>query len=205
MTKVKALGFRTWFDIWNWSFDIHSMLYTIYKKYITTDNILLFLVVTVVGLLGFAFVLEYFVDLVPCPLCIVQRFFYLFIGISALIGLFAKLSSKFVGGGVVLWAIIGGGVALRQVWLQRFPTITDSTGCVVSFGSFLDSALFALGGRGNCGIVDWTFLTFSIAEWSLLWFVIFLGIGGYLLFNNDQYQMSNNKWNSNAKWLNWDI
>lgn len=159
------------------------MIKDLYKKWITTENILLFLVVSTGGLLGFAFVLEYFVDLVPCPLCIVQRFFYLFIGISALVGLFTKVSSRFVGGGVVLWAIIGGGVALRQVWLQHFPTITDSTGCAVSFGSFLDSALFALGGRGNCGIVDWTFLTFSIAEWSLLWFVIFLGIGGYLIFH----------------------
>ena len=58
-----------------------------FKKYVTTENILLFLVVSTGALLGFAFVLEYFVDLVPCPLCIVQRFFYLFIGVSALVGL----------------------------------------------------------------------------------------------------------------------
>ncbi|MCW1888721.1 MAG: disulfide bond formation protein B [Candidatus Moranbacteria bacterium] len=167
------------------------MVKEFFRKYITTENILLFLMVSTGALLGFAFVLEYFVDLVPCPLCIVQRFFYLFIGISALVGLFASLSSRLIGGVVVLWAIIGGGVALRQVWLQHFPTITDSTGCAVSFGSFLDSALFALGGRGNCGIVDWTFLTFSIAEWSLVWFGIFLGVGIWLAAKekrNGQYQ-----------------
>ena len=157
------------------------MIKNLYKKWVTTENISLFLVVSTGALLGFAFVLEYFVDLVPCPLCIVQRFFYLFIGVSALVGLLAKLGARLVGGLVVLWSLVGGAVALRQVWLQHFPSITDSTGCAVSFGSFLDSALFALGGRGNCGIVDWTFLTFSIAEWSLVWFVIFIVIGGWLV------------------------
>jgi protein dithiol:quinone oxidoreductase len=161
------------------------------QKYATVENILLFLVVSTGGLLGFAFVLEYFVDLVPCPLCIVQRFFYLFIGVSALVGLLAKLGARLVGGLVVLWSLVGGAVALRQVWLQHFPTITDSTGCAVSFGSFLDSALFALGGRGNCGIVDWTFLTFSIAEWSLVWFILFTIVGIWLAAKekrNSQYQ-----------------
>jgi len=160
------------------------MTKSLYTKWVTTENIFLFLVVSTGALLGFAFVLEYFVDLVPCPLCIVQRFFYLFIGVSALVGILTKLGARLVGGLVMLWSLVGGAVALRQVWLQHFPTITESTGCAVSFGSFLDSALFALGGRGNCGIVDWTFLTFSIAEWSLLWFVIFLGLAVYLMSKN---------------------
>ncbi len=159
------------------------MIKDLYQKYISRENILLFLVVSTSGLLGFALVLEYFVDLVPCPLCIVQRFFYLLIGVTALVGILSKFSSRMVGGLVTLWAILGGGVALRQVWLQHFPPVTESTGCAVSFGSFLDSALYALGGRGNCGIIDWTFLTFSIAEWSLLWFIVFTFIGTWLIFN----------------------
>ena len=73
---------------------------------------------------------------------------------------------------------------MRQVWLQRFPIQSESTtGCAVSFGSFLDGVLYALGGRGNCGIVDWTFLTFSIAEWSLCWFILFALCGAWLIFN----------------------
>jgi protein dithiol:quinone oxidoreductase len=155
----------------------------IYQRYITLENILLFCFVSVVGLLGFAFVLEYFVDLVPCPLCIVQRFFYLLIGLTALGALLVPqvLSSLRAGVMIILWALLGGGVALRQVLLQHQPQDMDSTGCVVSFGSFLDSFLYALGGRGNCGIVDWTFLGFSIAEWSLVWFGIFFFVGTYLL------------------------
>ncbi len=72
---------------------------------------------------------------------------------------------------------------MRQVWLQHLPQAEDATGCAVSFGSFLDSTLYALGGRGNCGIIDWTFISFSIAEWSLLWFVVFIFIGMCLVFS----------------------
>lgn len=159
-----------------------------FKRYITTENTLLFLVVSTGVLLGFAFVLEYFVDLVPCPLCIVQRFFYLLIGLTALAALFwSQVFTRLRSGSLVLlWAIIGGGVALRQVILQHQPQDIDSTGCAVSFGSFFDSFLYALGGRGNCGVVDWTFLTFSIAEWSLVWFGIFFFVGVYLLIKRDK-------------------
>lgn len=166
---------------------MNQKLRGIYQKLATVENTLLFLIVSTVGLLGFAFVLEYFVDLVPCPLCIVQRFFYLLIGVTALLALIPTttrfISTRITGILVSVWAIIGGSVAMRQVWLQHFPPVTESTGCAVSFGSFLDSALYALGGRGNCGIIDWTFLTFSIAEWSLLWFVIFTFIGIWLISN----------------------
>ena len=159
-----------------------------FKRYITTENTLLFLVVSTGVLLGFAFVLEYFVDLVPCPLCIVQRFFYLLIGLTALAALFwSQVFTRLRSGSLVLlWAIIGGGVALRQVILQHQPQDIDSTGCAVSFGSFFGSFLYALGGRGNCGVVDWTFLTFSIAEWSLVWFGIFFFVGVYLLIKRDK-------------------
>ena len=157
---------------------MNQKLKNLYHKIIIRENAFLFLVVSTAGLLGFALVLEYFVDLVPCPLCIVQRFFYLLIGVTALLALIPTttrfISTRITGILVSVWAIIGGSVAMRQVWLQHFPPVTESTGCAVSFGSFLDSALYALGGRGNCGIIDWTFVSFSIAEWSLFWFIAFV-------------------------------
>jgi disulfide bond formation protein DsbB len=152
------------------------------KKYITKENISLFLIVAPLGLLGFGFALEYFVDLVPCPLCIVQRFFFLGIALVGIVGLMNRnVQNRMLGILTGILAFLGGGVAARQVWLQHLPQPMESTGCAVSFGSFLDTVLYALGGRGNCSFVDWTFLTFSIAEWSLLWFVIFgcIGVGMY--------------------------
>jgi protein dithiol:quinone oxidoreductase len=157
------------------------MVQNLYQKYVTKENTILFLIVAPLCLLGFGFVLEYFVDLVPCPLCIVQRFFFFGIAVVALGAWMSKnIHNKAIGVLTSTLAIVGGAVAARQVWLQHLPQPMESTGCAVSFGSFLDTVLYSLGGRGNCSVVDWTFIGFSIAEWSLLWFVIFFCIGVYL-------------------------
>jgi disulfide bond formation protein DsbB len=75
------------------------------------------------------------------------------------------------GVGVSLWAFLGGLVALRNVILQRFPATNNfSEGCVVSFGSFVDDIVAALGGTGNCASVEWTLFHLSIADWSLIAF-----------------------------------
>lgn len=132
----------------------------------------------------FAYILEFFVDLVPCPLCIVQRFFYLLIGLAALSaarGWSHFLTQARAGFLILLFALLGGGVALRQVWLQHQQVFGDPTRCGVSFGSFLDKVIQALGGLGNCAVVDWTFIGFSIAEWSFAWFVLFAIAGLWLV------------------------
>ncbi|OGI21385.1 MAG: hypothetical protein A2808_00015 [Candidatus Moranbacteria bacterium RIFCSPHIGHO2_01_FULL_55_24] len=141
------------------------------------------------GLLVFAYILEFFVDLVPCPLCIVQRCFYLAIGVTALVAAFGwirQLSVRLAGGIITALALLGGGIAMRQVWMQHFPQVTDPTRCGVSFGSFFDSVILALGGAGNCGIVDWTFLTLSIAEWSALCFLGFAVAGLWFVWRGSQ-------------------
>src|SRR5690606_33616975 len=85
-------------------------------------------------------------------------------------------------GMVSLVALTGGAISARQVWLQHLPA--DK---VPECGPGLDYMLEAfplsealkmiLSGSGECAEVDWTFLGFSIAEWSLLWFLIFFIAG----------------------------
>lgn len=148
-------------------------------------TIFLSVVLFCAALLGFALVLEYFVNLVPCPLCIVQRFFYFLIGAAALSGYygwFRGIGPRIYGGIITALSLLGGVVALRQVFLQRFaPLETDPTRCGVFFGPFIEGVLRALGGLGNCGIIDWTFIGLSIADWSLLCFVLLASSGTWLL------------------------
>lgn len=126
------------------------------------------------GLLIFAFVIVRMVDgLVPCPLCIVQRFFYAFVGLAAIVGYlrwWPRFTERVAGAAVAGLAFLGWLVAARHVYLQRFHEADPSSGCAVSFGSFLDDFIFALGGTGNCAIIDWSFIGLSIADWSLLAF-----------------------------------
>lgn len=136
-------------------------------------NLLLAIAVYCAGLLLFAMWLVHVINLVPCPLCIAQRFFYAFVGLSALtgyMGWWPRFTVRLSGLAVAVFSGIGWLIAARQVYLQHFQAIVESSGCAVSFGSVLDDFLAALGGTGNCAIIDWTMLGLSIADWSLIAF-----------------------------------
>ena len=135
-----------------------------------------------VALLAFGYFLQFYSAQDPCPLCIFQRVCFFAIalvaGIAALHG--ARLGGASVYCGMIsLLAITGASIAGRQVWLQHLPA--DQ---VPECGPGLDflwetypafeAISKALRGTGDCARVDWTFLSLSIAEWSLLFFLSFL-------------------------------
>jgi disulfide bond formation protein DsbB len=132
------------------------------------------------ALLGFGFYLQYVEGLKPCPLCMVQRGFYvLLIALFALGALHgpARTGAIVYGALGVLFAAGGIAAAGRQVWLQHLPA-DQVPACGPSLKFMLDN--FPLGetlerlfqGDGECAVVDWRFLGLSIAEWSLLCFVL---------------------------------
>ena len=139
-----------------------------------------FLLASVVSLLAYAYYQQYVEYLDPCPLCITQRLFYLVIGVGAALGLFAQRTRWWQRSLAVLasLAALGGIVtASRQVWLQHLPP-DQVPECGPGLQYWLDneSALSVLAllfkGDGNCAEVVWTFLGFSMGEWSLAWFVL---------------------------------
>jgi disulfide bond formation protein DsbB len=155
---------------------IFSMLMRYLRLLFEPKNLLLAIAVYCAGLLLFAMWLVHVVNLVPCPLCIAQRFFYAFVGLSALagyMGWWQRFTIHTSGLVVALFAFSGWMIAARHVYLQRFQVVEHSSGCAVSFGSILDDFLAALGGTGNCALVDWTMLGLSIADWS---FIAFTGL-----------------------------
>jgi disulfide bond formation protein DsbB len=127
---------------------------------------------------------EQFAD--PCPLCIFQRIAMAGIGVVALLG--ALHNPKSVGGrrtyGVLafLAAAIGAAIAARHVWLQHLPP-DQVPACgpglnymLESMPSYFDVLKKVLQGSGECAEINWTFLGFSMPEWTLLCFVL-LGVG----------------------------
>ena len=145
------------------------------------------------GLLGFGLYLEHSVGLEPCPLCVFQRIAYISMAIIALLAaihgpglMFAKVYS----GLIAIAALIGGAIAGRQVWLQHLPpdkVPECGPGLEYMLDTFpLGEALkMILSGSGECAEVDWTFLGFSIAEWSLLWFVLFVIVSLVSIFSKN--------------------
>lgn len=131
------------------------------------------------GLLGYAYYLQYVKGLEPCPLCMVQRgFFY---AVMALF-IFATLQGPrrwgvYVYAGLITLFALGGATAAgRQVWLQHLPP-DKVPQCGPDLFFMLDN--FPLSrtleklfyGTGECAVVDWKFLGLSIAGWSLVWFI----------------------------------
>ena len=133
------------------------------------------------GLLGFGYYLQYAQGLQPCPLCLVQRgFFYALAGTCVIAAIHAPQAwgRTIYGLFVALFAAGGFATATRQVWLQHLPPERVPQ-CGPDLYFMLENFPLSrvlrtlVQGTGECAVVDWTFLGFSIAEWSLGWFALF--------------------------------
>jgi disulfide bond formation protein DsbB len=144
--------------------------------------LLIFLVCA--GLLGFGYYLEYEKGLDPCPLCMLQRLFFLVIGLGGLIAALhnpKSLGIRIYSGFLVLLSMMGATVAGRQVWLQHLPP-DQVPECGPGLEYMLET--YPLGetlakilkGTGDCAEVDWTFLGLSIAEWALISFIVLIAV-----------------------------
>ena len=145
------------------------------------------------GMLAFALYKQHVDFVEPCPLCILQRLGFAWIG---LVGLLAAIHGPGKTGqwlyGILL--MIGGGIGMglagRHLWLQNLPA-DQVPDCGMGLNYMLDTmpVLEVLRevfyGAGECAEVLWTFLGISIPGWSLIWFTVFtVGTIGILIFSN---------------------
>ena len=129
-----------------------------------------------VAMLAYGLYLQEVVGLVPCPMCIVQRYALILVALcSALTGAASRKGLQTTGMvTVVILAVSGAYVAARQSWLQWYPPEVvscgrDLYGMIEAFPLQRVIPMIFKGG-GDCSKVDWTFLGGTIANWSFLWF-----------------------------------
>lgn len=131
------------------------------------------------GLLGYALYVQHVEFLDPCPLCILQRAAFLWIGFFALAALIHNpglVGRRIYGGAIVLGAIAGAAIAGRHVWLQGLPP-DQVPDCGMGLNYMLDTMPFAevmrevFYGSGECATIDWTFLGLSMPSWTLIWYI----------------------------------
>jgi disulfide bond formation protein DsbB len=143
-----------------------------------------FIFMVTILLLSFAYYLQYVQHIAPCSLCILQRFAYFGIAVVSAVAFFHVKKTK----RYLMWLLIFSAIGLMmsgwQTYLQLFVSTTGSA-CGPSFAFMLKNfplheaiaALFY--GHGECGLITWTFLTLSIAQWSLIFFA---GLTGLFIF-----------------------
>ena len=131
------------------------------------------------GILCIGLLVEFALGLAPCPLCMMQRIWFALTGIVAWIGLSHNPRRGIYPLVSALCAMVGGGFAIRQLWLQSLPA-DQVPSCGPDLSYMIDA--FPLGdllvamtsGTGDCAVIHDVIPLMSIAGWSLLGFSLLL-------------------------------
>jgi protein dithiol:quinone oxidoreductase len=129
-------------------------------------------------LLSGALLMEYVLGMVPCPLCLMQRVWFLVAGLFVVAGLLHDPRWGIYPLLTAAAALVGGGFAVRQLYLMALPA--DQ---VPACGPDIDYMLevFPLSevlgamvrGTGDCASVD-AFLALPVPVWALFGFLAML-------------------------------
>ena len=118
-----------------------------------------------IGLMAGALFFEHVMELEPCPLCMTQRIVVIVIGLASLTAALhnpAGKGRKYYGGAVLLFAIMGAGLAIRQLYLQSLPP-RQTPACLPSLEYLVDVLPLMelipimLSGTGDCADIQWQF------------------------------------------------
>ena len=134
------------------------------------------------SLFGFALYNQYVNILDPCPLCILQRFAFLGMGMIALLALVhnpARFGQRLYAWLLLLVAGFGAFIAGRHVWLQNLPE-DEVPECGPGLNYMVEN--FPLSeaiskvfyGSGSCAEVLWEFMGMTMPMWTFVWY---LGLG----------------------------
>jgi len=151
-----------------------------------------FLLVFVVcsGMLGFALYVQHYLFIDPCPLCVLQRLVYIWIGAVSLLAFLhnpAGVGRAIYGTAVILGGLTGIGIAGRHLWLQSLPA-DQVPDCGMGLNYMLDTMPFTdvlkevFYGSGECAEITWTFLGLSMPAWTFIWYIVFT-VGTIVVLN----------------------
>lgn len=129
-------------------------------------------------------------NLEPCPLCWLQRYAFMAIGIVSLIAALHNptgWTGRIYGLLLGLFSATGLALASRQLWLQslpedQVPACGPSVEYMLDVLPWLDVLKTAIQGTGDCAKVLWTFMGLSIAGWTAVFFSFLILLGLVMLF-----------------------
>ena len=152
-----------------------------FERFTRPRTLLLATFAVCAGLIAYALWLQHASHLEPCPMCILQRYAFVVVGVIALAAAVhhphrsgMRVYAVLMG----LAAIAGGAISAWQSWLQHHPPkVADcgpGLGTIVGEFPLSEALPMIFRGAGDCSKVDWTLLGLSIAEWALVCFAGFV-------------------------------
>lgn len=158
--------------------DGHVIDPTIIKIMKRIHLILLAIIFACIGLLGFALYLQIVENMLPCPLCVAQRYAFAGIALAALLALCLPQKLRrwllAVGAGSAAYGL---SVAIEHVHVLRNPGLSCGVDPLetalnkMALSEWLPTLFRA---NGLCDAPYPPILGLAIPEWALVWFVILL-------------------------------
>lgn len=159
--------------------------------------LLIFLVCTTV--IGYALYLQLVINLLPCPFCIAQRIAYWLVGLTAIFAFIHNprgLGRKIYYSFITVFSLSGLVLALHHSWIIRYP---EAFQCGISAEEeFLNGLSIAnwwpsmFEANGDCADVKWEFMSLTIPNWSVIFFLLILITSVYMLFTSRNQKPNKN-------------
>ena len=110
------------------------------NRFLGVNAVLLAIVLACFGLLGAAMYMQLVLDMLPCPLCVIQRYAFLLTGVFALIALIWRSRLKAILGLGLLASLGGVGTALfgmigvlgARIWIDNRVNFSDPTNLFIA-------------------------------------------------------------------------
>jgi disulfide bond formation protein DsbB len=137
-------------------------------------------VLVISAMFGGALYIQHVLHHDPCPLCMIQRFIFIAMGVLFAIATLhnpKRTGAKVYAALISLVALSGVAVASRHIWIQHLPE-DEVPACGPGLDYMLDNFPMAevlkelMHGSGECAEKGWTFLTLNLPEWSLIWYAL---------------------------------
>lgn len=151
-----------------------------------TKIFLLALTLAPLGLLGAGLYFQHIENMLPCPLCVLQRYAFASIALACLIGVvLPRAASRLFAGLGMLAAMSGLGVATYHLWVMANPAVQCGRDPLeTALNAFPSASLlpFLFKAEGLCTTEYAPILGLSMPMWAWLWFVGFTVVLGVVAF-----------------------
>jgi disulfide bond formation protein DsbB len=152
----------------------------------TSKPVLLAVAIASFALLGVALYLQFVHRMLPCPLCIIQRYAFAAVALICLIVAVLPRGAVKAGAGFgMLAALAGAGVAGWHLWVKAHPTVSCGIDPLETSLNTIPTAKllpFLFKADGLCTTEYAPIFGLSIPQWSLAWFVAFVLVLGWIAF-----------------------
>jgi disulfide bond formation protein DsbB len=124
-------------------------------------------------LIAAALYLQHVKDMLPCPLCVIQRYLFLAVAIGCLIGAFGRKPKA--GAAIGLLAALGGlGVVGKHLYVLAHPGFSCGIDPMTTALNKIPTATYLpwlFEADGLCENATDALLGLSVPQWSAAWFV----------------------------------